>query len=93
MIGLFFGHSIQALDWATAAVIIGIVAALGEMWRDKRGVAAASEVEFLKEKIEGMSERLHRISALVERLMTLEEKVDTILVGRAMASKQEEEEE
>jgi hypothetical protein len=93
MIGLFFEYTAQAMEWATAAVILGVVATLGEMWRDKRGVASQAEVEALKEKVEGMSERLHRAGALIERLMTLEDKVDTILVGKAMASKEEEEEE
>ena len=92
MAGLLFDYNVQALDWATAAVIIGVIAALAEMWRDKRGVAPAVEVEGLKEKVEGMSERLHRVSALVERLMTLEDKVDTLLIGRSMAAKEEEEE-
>lgn len=92
MIGLFFEYTTQAMEWATAAVILGVIATLGEMWRDKRGVASQAEIEVLKEKVDNMSERLHRVSALVERLMTLEDKVDTILVGKAMSAKEEEEE-
>jgi len=92
MIGLFFEYTTQAMEWATAAVILGVIATLGEMWRDKRGVASQAEIEVLKEKVDNMSERLHRVTALVERLMTLEDKVDTILVGKAMSAKEEEEE-
>lgn len=92
MIGLFFEYTTQAMEWATAAVILGVIATLGEMWRDKRGVASQAEIEVLKEKVDNMSERVHRVTALVERLMTLEDKVDTILVGKAMSAKEEEEE-
>ena len=73
MIGLFFEYTTQAMEWATAAVILGVIATLGEMWRDKRGVASQAEIEVLKEKVDNMSERLHRVTALVERLMTLED--------------------
>lgn len=93
MIGSFFEYTAQSMEWATTAVILGVIATLGEMWRDKRGVASQAEVEVLKEKVDSMAERLHRAGALIERLMTLEEKVDTILMGKAMSSRQEEEEE